>query len=46
MNMITVAINRIDAISEPIKIKKNRVLKRDNKFTIVAKIGDFIIFMF
>ena len=46
MNIITDPINSIVALSTLTNIKKNRVLKSDNTFTIVAKIGDFIIFMF
>ena len=46
MNIITDPINSIAALLTLTNIKKNRVLKSDNTFTIVAKIGDFIIFMF
>ena len=46
MNKIIEDIKNIPAISTLTNIKKNRVLKSEMIFTIVAKIGDLIKFMF
>jgi len=46
IKIITDPLNRIIALSRLTNIKQNKVLKSDIMFTIVAKIGDFISFMF
>ena len=46
IKILTDQMNRINALSMLTNIVKNKVIESDNMFTIVAKIGDFISFMF
>ena len=46
IKILTDTLNRIAALPMLPNIMKNKVIESDNIFTIVAKIGDFISFMF